>query len=348
MENGKHILVTGGAGFIGSSYVAQAVERGEKVIVLDALTYAGHKENLEWITPDPQSGGSYELVVGDINDRPLIDRLLQENSIDYLINFAAESHVDNSIASSAAFIKTNINGTHTLLEAARSYWNQLEGEKKEHFRYLQVSTDEVYGSLGEEGKFDENYPMQPNSPYSASKASADNLVRAWFHTYGLPTITTNCSNNYGPRQLVEKLIPKVITSAMNGTTIPVYGDGKNIRDWIHVEDHCYGVYLALTKGRVGETYCLGGRSERTNIDIVQSICQLLQELVPGNSDYTSHIKHVTDRLGHDRRYAINDQKAESELGFTRKYQFEDGLRQTVQWYIDNQQWCQHIISKLAA
>lgn len=346
MAGKKNLLVTGGAGFIGSTFVAQAVERGDNVIVLDALTYAGHRANLEWIKG---GNGSYKLVVGNICDGALVSKLLKENAIDAVVNFAAESHVDNSIASPGEFIETNVIGTYTMLEASRQYWNALEGDAKENFRFVQISTDEVYGSLGAEGKFHEEYPMQPNSPYSASKASGDHLARAWFHTYGFPAITTNCTNNYGPRQFTEKLIPRMITRALAGESLPIYGDGKNIRDWIQVEDHCNGVYLALTKGTIGETYCFGGRAERTNNDIVQTICKVLEELYPSKGKpYSSLIKYVTDRLGHDRRYAIDDSKAEKELGFTRKYSFEEGIRHVIQWYVENDEWCKTVCGEKVA
>lgn len=341
----KTLLVTGGAGFIGSSFVAQAVENGDTVIVLDLLTYAGHRENLEWIT----GSGSYRLVVGSINDGKLVAKLLAENNVDAIINFAAESHVDNSISSPGVFIETNIAGTYTLLDAALAYYRSLNGEKKQNFRYVQISTDEVYGSLGETGKFNEETAMCPNSPYSSSKAAGDHLVRAWFETYGLPTIVTNCSNNYGPRQFPEKLIPHIITRALNNNTLPIYGDGKNIRDWIHVEDHCRGVRLALDKGRPGQTYCLGGNAERQNIDLVTILCGILDELQPrdGGQPYKTLIKFVADRAGHDRRYAIDDNKAVTELGFTRKYNFEDGLKATISWYLENTNWCS-AVTKTAA
>ena len=258
----KTLLVTGGAGFIGSCFVTQAVALGDTVIVLDLLTYAGHRENLDGIEQPAASGGKYQLVVGSINDGKLVSRLLTEHNVDAIINFAAESHVDNSINSPSIFIETNITGTYTLLEASLAYFRTLSGEKKQQFRYVQISTDEVYGSLGDTGKFNEETSMRPNSPYSSSKAAGDHLVRAWYETYDLPTIITNCSNNYGPRQYPEKLIPHMITRALAGNTLPVYGDGKNIRDWIHVEDHCRGVRLALEKGLPGQTYCLGGNAER--------------------------------------------------------------------------------------
>ncbi|HEU5046456.1 MAG TPA: dTDP-glucose 4,6-dehydratase [Rickettsiales bacterium] len=324
------ILVTGGAGFIGSAFVGQAVERGQKVIVLDALTYAGRRSNLEWIDP-----AGYELVVGNIADGPLVDSLLRKHSIDAIVHFAAESHVDNSISKPVAFIETNIVGSYVLLEAAREYWNELKGTKKEQFRFIHVSTDEVYGALGETGKFDENTPKKPSSPYSASKAASDHLAHAWFATYGLPTIITNCSNNYGPRQFPEKLIPLTITNALAGKPLPVYGNGSNIRDWIHVEDHCDGVALALGKGIPGETYCFGGNSERRNIEVVNQICRILDRLRPAKSgaSYASQITFVRDRLGHDYRYAIDDTKAQQQLGFRRKYDFEAGLESTVEWYL---------------
>lgn len=342
MQYKRNILVAGGAGFIGSCFVAQSVERGDNVIVLDALTYAGHKENLEGITGQ----GSFRLVEGNICDGALVANLLKNEQIDAVINFAAESHVDNSIHSPAIFMQTNIMGTYTLLEAAREYHATLASDAQQAFRYLHVSTDEVYGSLGETGYFTEASPMQPNSPYSASKAAADHLVRAWHHTYGLPTITTNCSNNYGPRQYPEKLIPHIITRALQGKSLPVYGDGKNVRDWIHVEDHCQGIYKALSLGVVGNTYCFGGRAERSNIDLVTDICAILDEISPANGGipYKSQIKFVADRPGHDRRYAIDDTKAEKELGFIRDYTLETGLRKTVEWYLQHSGWCDAVMA----
>jgi dTDP-glucose 4,6-dehydratase len=333
----KTLLVTGGAGFIGSCFVAQCVARGQKVIVLDKLTYAGHRANLAGL--DAQL---CQLVVGDICDGPLVAKLLAEHDVDALVHFAAESHVDNSIANPGEFIQTNMVGTYTLLEAGRQHW-----AKKPDFRYLQVSTDEVYGTLGDDGYFTEDRAMQPNSPYSASKAGGDHLARAWFHTYGMPVITTNCSNNYGPRQFPEKLIPLMIQHALSGKALPVYGQGQNIRDWIHVEDHCHGVYLALTKGEAGETYLFGGRSERRNLDVVKAICAILSEVRPG-TDYEALITFVTDRAGHDWRYAIDDTKAQNELGFERQYaQFEDGLRATIDWYLANAAWCAEVLEEAA-
>jgi dTDP-glucose 4,6-dehydratase len=336
------LLITGAAGFIGSNFVELAVSRGYKVIILDALTYAGHKENLTTIPAK-----TWELIQGDIRDAKLIPTLLEKYQPAAFINFAAESHVDRSITGPAEFIETNIAGTFNLLRCSLDYWQKLEGPAKEKFRYVQISTDEVYGSLGPTGKFSETTPIAPNSPYSASKASADLLTRAWFHTYGLPTITTNCSNNYGPKQFPEKLIPHMIQCALSNRPLPVYGDGGNVRDWIHVRDHCAGVLLALEKGRPGETYCFGGNAERNNLDVVNTICRLLDEMRP-RTDGKSHstgISFVTDRLGHDRRYAIDDTKAERELGFKRRYEFESGLADTVKWYLENDAWVKAVLSK---
>src|SRR5688572_6118136 len=324
------ILVTGGCGFIGSTFVRQRVDRRDTVIVLDAMTYAGHEENLEGIT----GPGSVELVRGDIGDGALVSALFERHRFDAVINFAAESHVDRSITSPSAFIDTNIRGVFVLLTASLDH-----ARSHAAFRFVQISTDEVYGSLGPEGRFSETTPMAPNSPYSSSKAAGDLLVRAWHHTYGLPTITTNCSNNYGPRQYPEKLIPTMITNALAGKPLPVYGDGGNIRDWIHVEDHCAGISLALERGRTGETYCFGGDAERNNLQVVRAICDELDRWQPrpDGQPHATGIAFVTDRLGHDRRYAIDDTKASAELGFQRGYgRFEDGLAQTVRWYLDNQ------------
>ncbi len=340
------VILTGGAGFIGSTAVEQLVEQGVYVVVLDALTYAGFRENLTHL---PKA--AYELVHGSITDAALVTELFAKHQPLALLNFAAESHVDNSIAAPNAFIQTNIIGTYTLLEAARNYWGGLDAAKQAKFRFVHISTDEVFGSLGAEGKFHEQYPYAPNSPYSASKAAADHLVRAWFHTYGLPTITTNCTNNYGKRQFPEKLIPLMIMNALAAKPLPIYGDGLNIRDWIHVEDHASGVLLAWRKGVIGESYCFGGNAERGNIDVVTAICTTLDELCPRNGTpdneglYSELITYVTDRQGHDKRYAIDDSKAVAELGFTRRYNFEQGLRQTIQWYLDNQHWCNIVMGK---
>lgn len=339
------LLVTGGAGFIGSCFVAQCVGRGCRIIVLDALTYAGHRTNLEWITPS--SGGSWELVVGNIADGALVSRLLREHNVTAVLNFAAESHVDNSISGPKPFIDTNISGTFTLLEACRGYWQELpDATDKRAFCFLQVSTDEVYGSLGPTGMFSEASPLRPNSPYSASKAAGDHLARAWHETYGLPVIITHCTNNYGPRQHPEKLIPNMIRCALDGKPLPVYGDGRNVRDWIHVEDHCNGVWLALTRGTFGEVYDFGGNSETENLTLVKSICALLDAKRPkASGSYGQQIAFVTDRPGHDRRYAIDDSKARRELGFMRAWRLDDGLEATVDWYLANQAWCNMIVEK---
>jgi dTDP-glucose 4,6-dehydratase len=333
-------LVTGGAGFIGSCFVHQMVTQGHHVIVLDALTYAGHRANLEWI----QGAGKWQLVVGSITDSQVLQPLFTQHKIDYVVNFAAESHVDNSIHASKIFIETNIVGVHTLLEATRDYYATLSKEQQQRFRLLHVSTDEVFGSLGATGAFEETTAYAPNSPYSASKAGGDHLVRAWYETYQLPTLITHCSNNYGPRQFPEKLIPCMITRALKGQSLTIYGDGLNVRDWIHVEDHCSGIALALWNGVIGERYCLGGRAERTNNEVVHAICHHLNRLRPraNQQRYEELITYVTDRAGHDRRYAINDDKAQRELGFKRQYDFEAGIAATIQWYLENEQWCQTV------
>ncbi len=343
MSDVKKYFVTGGAGFIASTFVAQRIAQGDEVVVYDALTYAGHRENVDWIEAP---GGNLEFIVGNICDGEFVNRLLKEYQIDYVVNFAAESHVDNSIASPGEFITTNVNGVYAMLEASRNYYDGLDGAKKDGFRFVQVSTDEVYGTLGDTGYFTEETPMKPNSPYSASKAAGDHLARAWFETYGLPTIVTNCTNNYGPRQFPEKLIPFMIKRALSGGVMGIYGDGKNIRDWIHVEDHCNGVQLALTKGKVGQTYCFGGRAEKNNNQMVHMICELLDKKRPraDGKSYTSQIEYVKDRAGHDFRYAIDDSKAEKELGFVRKYSYESGMSATVDWYLENQDWVAAVTS----
>lgn len=346
MGNEKHILVTGAAGFIGSAFTRIALEKKYRITILDAMTYAGHIENLEEVL----SSGKCDLVKGDIQDFNLVDSLFQKNNFCGVLNFAAESHVDNSISGPKAFIETNILGTFNLLEVTRKHWAQWPIDKKNQFRFLHVSTDEVFGQLGETGQFSETTPYAPNSPYSASKAGSDLLVRAWHHTYGLPTITTNCSNNYGPRQFPEKLIPLMIRHALAGKKLPVYGKGANIRDWIHVEDHSAGVLLAFEKGTPGETYCFGGNSERNNLDVVSKICEILDEKSP-RKDGKKHsvgIDFVQDRLGHDFRYAIDDSYAQKKLGFTRRYKnFEEGLRQTIDWYLANQKWSEKVLGKNA-
>ncbi len=333
------LLITGGAGFIGSCFVRQSVAHGDEVFVFDALTYAGHKENLK--------GVDCAFMEGNICDGRKVAKLIELFKPDAVINFAAESHVDNSIAAPAEFIQTNIVGTYTLLEASRTYWEKLPAKKKKDFRFIQVSTDEVYGSLGKTGKFKETSRYQPNSPYSASKAGADHLVRAWHHTYGMPTIVTNCSNNYGPRQHPEKLIPNMINCALNSKKLPVYGNGKNVRDWIHVEDHCNGIYLALTKGKAGETYNFGGNAEKENIAVVNSICEALDKLKPhkDKKSYKKQIAFVKDRPGHDLRYAIDDSKARKQLGFKTKHDFKSGLHSTIKWYLKNQPWCNSVLKR---
>ncbi len=335
----RSILVTGGAGFIGSNFVDLMISKGHKVVVLDLLTYAGHKENLE------ASWSKIQFIKGDIADANLASELLREYSITDVVNFAAESHVDRSIAEPDAFIRSNVVGVYSLLRASYEYWRDLPASIRDDFRFLQVSTDEVFGDLGEEGKFNEMTPYAPNSPYSASKAGGDHLVRAWRHTYGLPTLITNCSNNYGPRQYPEKLIPYMITRALAEKSLPIYGTGQNVRDWIHVEDHCRGIALALEKGRPGATYCFGGNAERRNIDVVRTICQLLDKKRPrkNGESYEKLIEFVEDRKGHDWRYAIDDTKAQRELGFRRQYEsFEEGLSATIDWYLNNQKWCEAV------
>jgi len=342
-SNGKKILVCGGAGFIGSHFVDLAVERGCSVVVLDLLTYAGHEANLE----KAKDAGYVELVIGDICDVELVSSLFEKHSFSNVVNFAAESHVDRSISGPGVFVNTNIVGTFNLLRHSLAYFEKLNDSQKNDFRYLQISTDEVFGELGETDKFTEETPYSPRSPYSASKASGDHLVRAWHATYGLPTLITNCSNNYGPRQFPEKLIPVIIQNAIGGKKLPVYGAGANIRDWIHVEDHCKGVWLALNDGTPGETYCFGGDSERRNIDVVEKICMILDQIKPKESgdSYKSQITFVNDRLGHDFRYAIDDTKAMEKLNFKRDFeQFEQGLEATIQWYLANQEWCQKVVA----
>ncbi len=324
------LLVTGGAGFIGSAFVEYAVKQGAYVVVLDKLTYAGRRENLAHVEK-----GKYELVVGDIADMVLVEGLLAKHKASAVFNFAAESHVDNSISGPKDFIETNINGTFALLQACREHYEGLQGVAKEQFRYIQISTDEVYGSLGTDGAFTEDTPIRPNSPYSASKAASDHLVRAWYKTYGLPTLITRCSNNYGPRQFPEKLIPLMIHKALSGEGLPVYGDGKNVRDWIYVDDHCAGIWAAYKNGKLGEVYNFGGHAEVANIDLVNTLCKLLDGLKPraDGKSYAEQITFVKDRPGHDFRYAIDDTKAEKELGFKRTQTFETGLKSTVQWFL---------------
>ena len=337
------ILVTGGAGFIGSNFVLDWLRQSdEKVVNLDVLTYAGNLENLASLEGDAR----HLFVQGDICDRALLDRLLAEHRPRALLHFAAESHVDRSISGPGAFMRTNVEGTFTLLEAARAYWSTLEGEAKAAFRFHHVSTDEVYGTLkAEDPPFAETNPYEPNSPYSASKAASDHLVRAWHHTYGLPVLTTNCSNNYGPYHFPEKLIPLMIVNALAGKPLPVYGDGQQIRDWLYVTDHCSGIRAVLAGGTLGETYNIGGWNEKANIDIVRTVCALLDELRPDAAGpYSRLITYVTDRPGHDRRYAIDARKIERELGWRPAETFETGIRKTVQWYLDHPDWVARVQS----
>jgi dTDP-glucose 4,6-dehydratase len=339
------LLVTGGAGFIGSNFITSTLpSRGCRIVNLDKLTYAGNLESLDSIQNDPR----YIFVRGDIADRPLVAKLLDAYEVTAVLNFAAESHVDRSISGPSDFVQTNIVGTFELLEASRTHIARLSPERAAAFRFLHVSTDEVFGSLGTTGQFTEESAYCPNSPYAASKAAADHLVRAYFKTYRLPTVTTNCSNNYGPRQFPEKLIPLVILNALEGRPLPLYGSGQNVRDWLYVEDHCDALRLVLDRGRPGETYAIGGRHEVANISLVEAICDLLQELVPPASlrnpasSYRDLIQFVPDRPGHDHRYAIDPTKAERELGWSPRHTMATGLRETLLWYLDHRDWCDGI------
>ena len=332
------IFVTGGAGFIGANFVLDwFLQRQETIVNIDKLTYAGNLESLSSL----QKNSRHIFIQGDIRDQSLIDELLEKYHPRAILNFAAESHVDRSIHGPEAFIQTNVVGTFYLLESVRSYWNKLDEIAKMDFRFLQVSTDEVYGSLGKvEPAFTESHPYKPNSPYSASKAASDHLVRSYHHTYGLPVLTTNCSNNYGPYHFPEKLIPLVFVNALAGKELPVYGDGQQIRDWLFVKDHCSAIRRVLDAGVSGETYNIGGWNEKANLDIVHAVCTLLDELQPRHDGkkYSEQITFVTDRPGHDHRYAINARKIERELGWVPEETFETGIRKTVQWYLDNQEW----------
>jgi len=337
------ILVTGGAGFIGSNFVLDWLDaKDEGVVNLDALTYAGNLRNLEPLADDSR----HVFVHGDIGDRELVDRLLALHRPRAIVHFAAESHVDRSIHGPGDFMRTNVQGTFTLLEAARGYWAGLPDAERSGFRFHHVSTDEVYGSLAPGAPaFTESHPYEPNSPYSASKAASDHLVRAWHHTYGLPVVTTNCSNNYGPYHFPEKLIPLMIVNALSGKPLPVYGDGQQVRDWLYVKDHCSGIRAVLEGGRLGETYNIGGWNEQANIDIVHTICNLLDELQPDPAGpYSRLITHVADRPGHDRRYAIDARKIERELGWRPAETFSSGIRKTVQWYLEHADWVAEVQS----
>jgi dTDP-glucose 4,6-dehydratase len=337
------ILITGGAGFIGSNFVLDWLASSDEAVVnLDALTYAGNLESLASLANDPR----HVFVKGDICDRALLDRLFAAHRPRAVVHFAAESHVDRSIHGPGAFIKTNVEGTFVLLEASRAYWSGLNAQEKESFRFHHVSTDEVYGSLDKnDPSFAESDTYEPNSPYSASKAAADHLVRAWHHTYGLPVLTTNCSNNYGPYHFPEKLIPLMIVNALAGKSLPVYGDGQQIRDWLYVKDHCTAIRQVLARGRVGQTYNVGGWNEKPNIEIVNTVCALLDEMRPDpKGSYSRLVTYVTDRPGHDRRYAIDARKLERELGWKPAETFESGIRKTVRWYLDNADWVARVQS----
>ena len=329
------ILVTGGAGFIGSALVRYLVgEVGADVLNLDKLTYAGNLASLDAIA----GANNYQFIQADICDGPKLSQVITGFRPDHIMHLAAESHVDRSITGAKDFIETNVMGTFNLLEAARHYWSDLTGAAKANFRFLHVSTDEVYGSLGESGLFEETTPYDPSSPYAASKAASDHLAKAWHRTYGLPVVVSNCSNNYGPYHFPEKLIPLNIINAMEGRPLPVYGDGSNIRDWLHVEDHARALHLICVKGRLGETYNVGGRNERCNIEVVRRICALMDRLRPQNAPHDRLITFVTDRPGHDRRYAIDATKLETELGWQARETFDSGIEKTVRWYLDNEAW----------
>lgn len=336
----KNVMITGGAGFIGSNFVRTILESklADEVVVLDKLTYAGNIMNLTDVAGIPDC----RFVKGDICDRPLVEKLLVEEDIDTIVHFAAESHVDRSISGPSEFIQTNIVGTFTLLDAARVYW-----QDRSDVRFLHVSTDEVYGSLGDTGLFTENTPYDPRSPYSASKASSDHIVSSYFHTYGFPALITNCSNNYGPYHFPEKLIPLIINNALNGKKLPVYGDGTNVRDWLYVVDHCQAILTVLKKGKLGETYNVGGNNEKQNIEVVQTICDILDmktALLPTGEPRRSLITFVKDRPGHDRRYAIDASKISEELGWEPSVTFEEGIERTVEWYLDNPEWIEDVTS----
>lgn len=339
----KIFFVTGGAGFIGGNFILNLLRTGQaKVINYDKLTYAGNLDTLSSIENDP----NYKFEKGDICDREKLIKLFEIYKIDYIVHFAAESHVDRSIDSPGEFIQTNVVGTFELLEAIRWYVAQNNSEQKKNFRFLHVSTDEVYGSLGETGLFTEETPYSPNSPYAASKAASDHLVRAYHKTYGLPVITTNCTNNYGPYQFPEKLLPLMIHNALNGKNLPVYGDGKQVRDWLYVEDHCRAILKVLKEGEIGQVYNIGGHNEKTNLEVVHTLCNILDEMVPDSPHrpYKNLIQFVEDRPGHDRRYAIDASKIQSQLGWEPRESFETGLRKTVAWYLDNKEWTNRVMS----
>jgi dTDP-glucose 4,6-dehydratase len=337
----KKILVTGGAGFIGSAVIRQFInDTDSSVVNVDKLTYAGNLQSLASVSDNPR----YRFEKVDICDAAEMARVFREHQPDAVMHLAAESHVDRSISGPADFIQTNIVGTYILLESARNYWNGLDAQRKADFRFHHISTDEVYGSLGETGFFTEETAYEPNSPYSASKASSDHLVRAWHHTYGFPVVTTNCSNNYGPYHFPEKLIPLVILNAVNGKPLPIYGKGDNIRDWLYVDDHARALRLVLEKGKLGETYNIGGWNEKTNLEVVQTICKTLDELLPQGAPHSKLITYVADRPGHDKRYAIDATKISQDLGWKPRETFESGLRKTVEWYLHNADWVSGVTS----
>jgi dTDP-glucose 4,6-dehydratase len=339
----KNILVTGGLGFIGSNFIRLLLKSGEfdQVINFDKQTYAGNPQNLQ----DLEQENSYHFIKADVCDGNAVFQVLEDYEVDAVVNFAAESHVDRSIDGPEPFVHTNVVGTLRLLESTKSYLAEVAGDKRDSFRFLHVSTDEVYGSLKpEDPAFCETTPYAPNSPYSASKASADHLVRAYHHTFGLPVLTTNCSNNYGPYQFPEKLIPLMILNACEGKSLPIYGDGSNIRDWLHVEDHCSGILSVLKQGRVGETYCIGGASEKTNMEVIDTLCGILDRCHPSGAPHDQLKTFVTDRPGHDHRYAIDFSKIKNELGWQPSYSFEEGMEQTVEWYLNHQEWCDNVNS----
>ena len=343
------MLITGGAGFIGANFVRLALSRTESnVLVLDKLTYAGHLESLEAVAEHPR----FEFVRGDIADRETVRAIFTEHHPQTVVNFAAESHVDRSIDDPGAFLRTNTDGTFELLDAARAVWEQRDAAWRQGFRFLHVSTDEVYGSLGESGAFSETTPYAPNSPYSASKAAADHLARAYAHTYGLPVLITNCSNNYGPFQFPEKLVPLLLLNALEARDLPIYGDGQNVRDWLFVEDHCEGILCVLEKGHPGEKYNIGGQSERTNLEVIDRLLSILEEERParenpamkarGLESYEGLKTFVPDRPGHDRRYAIDPTRIQRDLGWRPRFDFDRGFRKTVRWYLDNREWCEKV------
>lgn len=337
------LLITGGAGFIGSAVVRQALERGHKVVNLDCMTYAANAENIAPALPNP----NYIFENADIRDEVAVRRVFDTHHPTQILHLAAESHVDRSIDGPEDFISTNIGGTFTLLAEARRLWERLSGDEKDRFRFLHVSTDEVYGDLSEtDGAFTEDHPYKPSSPYAASKASSDHLVRSWGRTYGLPVLVTNCSNNYGPYQFPEKLIPVVIQKCLSGAPIPVYGKGENIRDWLYVDDHAEALLLVADKGKIGETYNIGGNNERRNIDLVETLCRIMDRIYPRNSgSYLEQISFVTDRPGHDRRYAINASKIKNELGWEPSIGFDEGFERTVRWYVENRGWWEPLLSR---